>query len=169
MTEEKNEQPQLIVLKDRVFRPAQITVGPDFTKTIDDTIAAESLQMVSSAYLGERRYMATENAPITRHSGFEVDDSRAAEAEMRQRAVNHAARLAEQFGVPYFSVSFTVTEVKPPIDLVHSMSNYLFNFAATEVKEKYNKFSRDYEVKPRKVEYALHPTAQFYIRKGETQ
>jgi len=144
MNEEKT-QPQLMVLKDGVFRPAEITIGPGFVKTIEDTIAAESLQLVSSAYLGDRRYIEW-----TGKSTSELDEMR--KAEMRLGAVNHAARLAKELGVPYFSVSFTVTEVEPPIDLDKPpLSDF----------DKY--------VNERKVEYALHPTAQFYIRKGESK
>ncbi|MBR9691682.1 hypothetical protein GOV06_02755 [Candidatus Woesearchaeota archaeon] len=148
MTEEK-PKPQLIVLKDGVFRLAELDRFY-FAKTLDDKIEPDELTMVSSAYLGPRNYIVS------------MPSKRIREEYGSGEIFRSSMRMAEELGVPYFSVNFVEQEVRPPVDLdARTEDSDIMGNIKPDVIDDYI-FNNLWE-KSKKVEYSMHATAQFYV------
>jgi hypothetical protein len=161
---EEQRQPQYICWVDesRAFRPAELHAPDGYVKydiranvTLgDEYIPPESLELVSSVYLGpihiieERLWFpfstsALKNLGQHRHETF-------------RNIVTSARRVAEEQNVPYFAINVVRTDEGEP---------KFFTTRQSSVDDKVCESKGALNQLERQVKVVLHPTTQLYVRK----
>ena len=181
-------EPQLIVLREGVFRPAALVEaeyfkGYDFNlarhvKPRGEVISPEELVQVQSAYLSERVFHP--NVPIT--TNLIPIEARNKDGFMArslvERVIANGSTMAKAAGVPYFSIaSFVefrdlreVEERKAKLLERKEKSGYIFghDILGRDLRESLiddKLFTNKIYDENRAEEWVLHPTVNLYVRK----
>src|SRR3990167_2244381 len=165
---QKPPSPQFILwLKEAgVFRPAQLKmpenyIGCDLERNVEvgsQDISPDSLNLVSSVYLGPINIFEEQLETITRSDAYER--LREHKYGIAYEIVRLAEDVAKRQGVPYFGVDVVQTGK----DRTRKFTERNDFFWTKDDEKEYD--LTDKFVKPKKpLEFVLHPTAQLYMQR----
>ena len=138
-------------------------LGHDLTRCAslsDSVILADNLRLVGSAYLGPIN--------VSEQEETNFDSLRQHKLGIMNGIVNLAQRVAQEAGIPYFSVNIVETGKDRTWRLANP-DEYFKDFYIRECARKYFSIkSRDFDIPNKTIEretteFVLHPTAQLYI------